>query len=135
VPASSFAPAHGGNQVRQGNPNPQGPAAAGAVDSQNWAIDSELYETPNDGCVVDPGELVRIRYINRSKLVHRKLLHGHASRSCRPAVRWPARAGTRRSAADRGLDIETGNLGRWITHCHNTYHLESEWRTLLNMPF
>ncbi|WP_457149382.1 multicopper oxidase domain-containing protein [Mycobacterium sp. URHB0021] len=33
-----------------------------------------------------------------------------------------------------GVDFDTDNPGRWITYCHNTYHLETGWRSSSSMP-
>jgi FtsP/CotA-like multicopper oxidase with cupredoxin domain len=112
----------------QGNPDPQGPATAGTADGQNWAVNSQLYDPRNGSCVVNPGELVFIRYSNGSKLFRPMHLHEHTFQIVlrqsagpqEPVLVAPLRA--------VDIDVETGNLGRWITHCHNTYHLESGWR-------
>ncbi len=29
------------------------------------------------------------------------------------------------------IDFDTHNPGRWITHCHNTYHLDSGMATFI----
>ena len=29
------------------------------------------------------------------------------------------------------IDFDTNNPGKWISHCHNTYHLESGMATFL----
>lgn len=29
------------------------------------------------------------------------------------------------------IDFDTDNPGRWITHCHNTYHLEAGMATFI----
>ena len=30
------------------------------------------------------------------------------------------------------LDFDADNPGRWITHCHNTYHLEAGMATFIS---
>jgi FtsP/CotA-like multicopper oxidase with cupredoxin domain len=30
------------------------------------------------------------------------------------------------------MDFDTNNPGKWINHCHNTYHLESGMATFLH---
>jgi FtsP/CotA-like multicopper oxidase with cupredoxin domain len=48
-----------------------------SLTARDWAVNSQLYGPPNEGCVVNPSELVRIRYINGSKSFHPMHLHGH----------------------------------------------------------
>ena len=105
---------------------------AGPVGVYDWTINGKLYDPPNDGYPVKPGERVRIRYINESKMLHPMHLHGHTFQVM--SLDGPrARKDTVLVAPLHTVDIEieTDNPGRWITHCHNTYHLESGMATFI----
>ena len=68
---------------------------------------------------------VRIRMINESMMFHPIHLHGHtfqvvgnnAPRARKDTVLVPPKKTVE-------VDFDTDNPGKWITHCHNTYHLE-----------
>jgi FtsP/CotA-like multicopper oxidase with cupredoxin domain len=105
---------------------------AGPVNGYSWTINDRLYNPPNDGYAVTAGQRVRIRYINESKMFHPMHLHGHTFQVMGP--------GGPKSRNDTvlvpplqtvELDFDTDNPGRWITHCHNTYHLESGMATFV----
>ena len=99
---------------------------AGPVNGYNWTIDGKLYDPPNNGLGVTSGQRVRIRYINESKMFHPMHLHGVTSQVLRrngPAARKDTVLVPPLATVE--IDFDTDNPGRWITHCHNTYHLES----------
>ncbi len=113
---------------------------AGPVDGYNWTINGRLYDPPNDGYPVEPGERVRIRYINESAMVHPMHLHGHTFQVMTPTggtgadgFKPMARKDTVLVAplATIDVDIDTNNPGRWITHCHNVYHLDAGLATFI----
>ena len=69
---------------------------------------------------------MRIRYINESKMFHPMHLHGVTSQVLRrhgPAARKDTVLVPPLATVE--IDFDTNNPGRWITHCHNTYHLEA----------
>ena len=99
---------------------------AGPVNGYNWTINSQLYNPPNDGVAVPKGQRVRIRYINQSKMFHPMHLHGHTFQvmgASGPAARKDTVLVP--PLATVNIDFDTDNPGRWISHCHNTYHLEA----------
>lgn len=105
---------------------------AGPVNGYNWTINGKLYD-PNDGYAVTAGQRVRIRYINESMMFHPMHLHGHSFQVLQPS--GPA---ARKDTVlvpplqTVEVDFDTNNPGRWITHCHNDYHLDSGMATFVH---
>ncbi len=106
---------------------------AGPVNGYTWPINDRLYNPPNHPLDVSAGQRVRLRLINESMMFHPIHLHGHTFE-----VQGPD--GTPRARKDTVLvpplrtvevDFDTNNPGRWITHCHNTYHLEAGMATFI----
>jgi FtsP/CotA-like multicopper oxidase with cupredoxin domain len=97
-----------------------GPAAGYA-----WPFAGRLYDPTKDGIGVKPDQRVRMRMINESMMFHPIHLHGHtfavvgrnAPRARKDTVLVPPKRTVE-------VDFDTNNPGKWITHCHNTYHLE-----------
>jgi len=107
----------------------------GPVNGYTWPVNGRLYNPPNDGVPVKPNQRVRIRFINESMMYHPFHLHGHTfqvmaadarSREA-PATVAKARKDTVLVPPKQTVevDFDTNNPGRWISHCHNTYHLEA----------
>jgi multicopper oxidase len=116
----------------------------GPVNGYTWPVNGTLYNPPNDGVAVKPKQRVRIRFVNESMMYHPFHLHGHTFQVMTADAR--SREGTA-DARSRGapatvakarkdtvlvppkqtveVDFDTNNPGRWINHCHNTYHLEA----------
>ena len=97
-----------------------------------WTVNDKAYAPPGGGYAVEPNRRVRVRYVNETKMFHPMHLHGHTFQVMGP--------GGPRARKDTVLvaplqtvevDLVTDNPGRWITHCHNTYHLESGMATFL----
>jgi FtsP/CotA-like multicopper oxidase with cupredoxin domain len=105
---------------------------AGPTNGYNWTINGKLYNPPNDGIEATAGQRVRIRFVNESKMFHPMHFHGHTAQVIRPSGP-AARKDTVLVAplATVEMDFDTNNPGRWINHCHNTYHLESGMATFL----
>jgi FtsP/CotA-like multicopper oxidase with cupredoxin domain len=116
----------------------------GPVNGYTWPINGRLYNPPNDGVPVKPNQRVRIRFVNESMMFHPFHLHGHTfqimtadarSREATADARSrEAPANVPKARKDTVLvppkqtvevDFDTNNPGRWISHCHNTYHLEA----------
>jgi multicopper oxidase len=99
---------------------------AGPVNGYNWTINGQLYDPPNNGIAVPKGQRVRISYINDSMMFHPMHLHGHTFQ-----VMGPTAPAARKDTvlvppmATVNIDFDTNNPGKWIDHCHNTYHLEA----------
>ncbi|MGZ5365021.1 MAG: multicopper oxidase family protein [Mycobacterium sp.] len=105
---------------------------AGPVNGYNWPINQKLYQPPRDGIAVKPNQRVRIRYINDSMMFHPFHLHGHTFQVMSGSTP-KARKDTVLVPPMQTVEVEfnTDNPGRWITHCHNTYHLEAGMATFL----
>lgn len=99
---------------------------AGPVNGYTWPINGKLYNPPHDGVAVQPNQRVRIRYINESMMFHPLHLHGHTFQvmnGSTPKARKDTVLVPPMQTVE--VDFDTNNPGRWITHCHNTYHLEA----------
>lgn len=91
-----------------------------------WPFAGRLYDPTKDGIGVKPDQRVRMRMINESMMFHPIHLHGHtfqvvgrnAPRARKDTVLVPPKQTVE-------VDFDTDNPGKWITHCHNTYHLEA----------
>jgi FtsP/CotA-like multicopper oxidase with cupredoxin domain len=98
----------------------------GPVNGYTWPVNGKLYDPPKDGVPVRPNQRVRMRFINESMMFHPFHLHGHTFQVM--ATNVPkARKDTVLVAPKQTVDVDfdTNNPGRWISHCHNTYHLEA----------
>lgn len=106
-----------------------------------WTINGKSYDPPNDGYAVKPNQRVRIRYINKTDMFHPMHLHGVTFQVMRSGGEQ-GNAGRLSPAARKDtvlvapletvdIDFDTHNPGRWITHCHNTYHLDSGMATFI----
>jgi FtsP/CotA-like multicopper oxidase with cupredoxin domain len=90
-----------------------------------WPFAGRLYDPTKDGIGVKRNQRVRIRMVNESMMFHPIHLHGHtfqvvgrnAPRARKDTVLVPPKQTVE-------VDFDTDNPGKWITHCHNTYHLE-----------
>jgi multicopper oxidase len=99
---------------------------AGPVNGYNWTINDKRYDPPNNGIAVPKGQRVQISYVNDSKMFHPMHLHGHTFQvigANGPAARKDTVLVPPLTTVN--IDFDTNNPGRWIYHCHNTYHLEA----------
>ncbi len=108
-------------------------ALGGPTDGYTWTMNGKTYDPPHDGYPVKAGSRVRIRYRNTSKMFHPMHLHGHTFQVVGPQGPL-ARKDTVLVAplATVQIDLQTNNPGRWITHCHNTYHLDAGMATFIS---
>ncbi|WP_214321469.1 multicopper oxidase domain-containing protein [Nonomuraea sediminis] len=92
-----------------------------------WTINGQVFPnipTP----VVRKGELVKMRFINRSHLDHPMHLHGHSmlllSRNGRPVTGSPVWLDTVDVQQGEILEVAflADNPGVWMDHCHNLLH-------------
>ncbi|WP_123025573.1 multicopper oxidase family protein [Mycolicibacterium stellerae] len=90
-----------------------------------WPFNGRLYDPTADGIGVKPDQRVRMRMINESMMFHPIHLHGHTFEVVGrdgPRARKDTVLVAPRNTVE--VDFDTVNPGKWITHCHNTYHLE-----------
>ena len=105
----------------------------GPVTPYTWTINGKVYNPPNEGLPVKPGQRVQIRYINEPKMFHPMHLHGHTFQvmdNGKPLARKDTVLVPPLATVDTVFDSD--NPGKWIDHCHNTYHLESGMATIVS---
>ena len=98
---------------------------SGPGSGYTWPFNGRLYDPTKDGIGVKRDQRVRMRMINESMMFHPIHLHGHTfevvgrngPRARKDTVLVPPKQTVE-------VDFDTDNPGKWITHCHNTYHLE-----------
>lgn len=99
----------------------------------NWLINGAAYDPKKPGMPVTEGQRTRIRFINESMMFHPMHLHGHTfevrgrdgPRARKDTVLVPP-------STTVEVDFDADNPGKWISHCHNEYHLESGMATYLD---
>jgi len=98
----------------------------GPVKPYTWTINGQTYDPNKPGIALKANQRVQIRYVNESKMFHPMHLHGHTFQVMQGDKPGP-RKDTVLVAPLATVDtiIDTNNPGKWIDHCHNTYHLES----------
>jgi FtsP/CotA-like multicopper oxidase with cupredoxin domain len=123
----------GGEVLRLGalhaldTPNPRRPdrrfdlVLSGGMMGTAWMIDGQAYPSA-EPLRIQPGEMVGVRMVNHSVMIHPMHLHGHFFRTHDvfkdTVMVWP-HMGT------AAFDFVADNPGDWFFHCHNVYHLEA----------
>lgn len=99
---------------------------AGPVNGYTWPVNGKLYDPKTSGVPVKADQRVRIRFINDTMMFHPFHLHGHTFQVMNGEVA-KARKDTVLVPPKQTVvvDFDTDNPGKWISHCHNTYHLEA----------
>jgi FtsP/CotA-like multicopper oxidase with cupredoxin domain len=79
---------------------------------------------------VQQGEYTRLRFINRTTMLHPVHLHGHTFAL---SARFGARKDTVLVPAMSTVDVDVAadNPGAWMLHCHNAFHMEAGMMTRL----
>jgi FtsP/CotA-like multicopper oxidase with cupredoxin domain len=101
----------------------------GDMVSYRWTVNGRGYED-TEPIVVRHGELIRLRLVNRTRMLHPVHLHGHTFALGVPhgarkdTVLVPAMATV-------AVDVAADNPGDWMLHCHNAFHLEAGMMTRL----
>jgi multicopper oxidase len=106
---------------------------SGPVNGYNWLINGKAYDPNAIGLPVTTGQRARLRFVNESMMFHPMHLHGHTfevqgpdgPRARKDTVLVPPRQTVE-------VDFQADNPGKWITHCHNEYHLESGMATYVD---
>ena len=94
---------------------------SGGMMSAAWTIDGQAYPDA-DPLEISEGDVVRLRMVNHSMMLHPMHLHGHFFRvgdALKDTVIVPPHMGR------VTVDVLADNPGRWFFHCHNIYHLEA----------
>ena len=103
----------------------------GGMGGFDWGIDGKRFgeHTPIS---VDSGEWLSLAIENTTMMWHPIHLHGHT-----PQLTGQAR-GPRKDTVNvlPGASVElvfpADNIGDWMLHCHNAYHLEAGMATVLS---
>ena len=96
----------------------------GSMSGSTWGINGKTF-TDADPIVVDQDQRVRLTMHNATTMFHPMHLHGHTFRV------GTAADGPRKDTIiikpneTVSVDFVADNPGRWMLHCHNTYHLEA----------
>lgn len=100
----------------------------GDMDSYTWSFNDKTYDMAKP-IEFDFGKRVRVRLVNRTMMAHpihlhgmwQKLQNGHEKEDRAPrmhTVNIPP-------MAERVVEIDADNPGRWAFHCHLLYHARS----------
>jgi FtsP/CotA-like multicopper oxidase with cupredoxin domain len=104
----------------------------GGMMPYRWEINGRAYgqHTP---LLTSPGEYVRLRFVNTSKMFHPMHVHGHTFQ-VRHALGPGARKDTVMVMPGQTViaDMIADNPGQWLAHCHNLYHAEAGMMTVLS---
>ena len=103
----------------------------GSMMPYTWGIDGAAF--PDRAPVeVEPGQRVRLAFENTTTMWHPIHVHGHTFRvGADPA-------GPRKDTVNVlpgqtvVVEFDADNPGQWMTHCHNTYHLEAGMAMLVS---
>jgi multicopper oxidase len=105
---------------------------AGDMQRYQWTINGRTFDRTVP-LKVRQGERVRLVFDNRSMMFHPMHLHGHTFQ-----VRDGAQPGPRKDTVvvrpmqRVTVDLDAGNPGQWVVHCHNAYHQEAGMMTTLS---
>lgn len=95
---------------------------SGGMGSYTWTINGAKYGE-NAPLLVAAGQRARLSITNQSMMAHPVHLHGHTfalvdSGLRKDTVVVPPMGST-------AIELQADNPGRWMAHCHNTYHAEA----------
>lgn len=94
----------------------------------DWGINGRPYDAARP-LPIRMGRRVRITFRNRTMMWHPMHVHGHTIQL--------GDAGPRKDTVivlpnqTVTCDFDADNPGRWMTHCHNTYHADAGMMTVL----
>lgn len=103
--------------------------AAGAMMPYRWTINGKRFPD-HEPLLIAPGERVRVRFRNTSRMFHPMHLHGHTFGLADGGARKDTVIVRPRQTI--GVDVEADNPGQWALHCHNIYHAETGMMTVLS---
>ena len=95
-------------------------ALTGGMMSYDWGVDGRRYpDTPT--IELHEGERVRVELENQTMMWHPIHIHGHTTALQPTGVRRDTIKVLPHETV--AFDLYADNPGRWMLHCHNTYHL------------
>ncbi len=103
----------------------------GSMMPYSWAFDGKTFDQhpPLD---IQQGQRVRLAFTNTTSMWHPIHLHGHTFRL------GTSSSGPRKDTVNVlpketvVIEFDADNPGQWMTHCHNTYHLEQGMAMLVS---
>jgi FtsP/CotA-like multicopper oxidase with cupredoxin domain len=103
----------------------------GSMMGYSWAFDGQAFDE-HPPLRIEQGQRVRATFDNTSSMWHPIHLHGHTFRLSTAAN--GARKDTVNVLPGESVVVEfdADNPGQWMTHCHNTYHLERGMAMLMS---
>jgi FtsP/CotA-like multicopper oxidase with cupredoxin domain len=94
-----------------------------------WLIDKRA-APHTEPVVVEPGERLRITYVNTTTMAHPMHLHGHTFALAGSGVRKDTVVVL--PGHEAAIDVEADNPGQWMLHCHDLYHQNAGMMTTLS---
>ena len=95
-------------------------ALTGGMMSYDWGIDGRRFPD-TEPIELKDGERVRVELANHTMMWHPIHIHGHTTALHPTGVRRDTVKVLPHETV--AFDIAADNPGRWMLHCHNTYHL------------
>lgn len=97
-------------------------ALTGQMSPYGWGINGATYGR-NDPVLVREGQRVRLNLVNQTMMAHPYHVHGHTFALAGSGLRKDTVL--LRPMQSLPIEIDTDNVGSWLTHCHNIYHAEA----------
>ena len=94
----------------------------GSMMPYRWTINGKSFPD-SEPLAVEQGERVRLRFANASMMFHPMHVHGHTFALSRGGARKDTVIV--RPMERVVVELDAGNPGQWMTHCHNIYHAET----------
>jgi multicopper oxidase len=94
----------------------------GGMMPYRWTVNGRTFDD-GEALPLREGERVRLRLANRTPMFHPMHVHGHTFAVAATGVRKDTVIVRPREVLD--VDLDAGNPGRWMAHCHNIYHAET----------
>ncbi|MCV7377694.1 oxidase [Mycobacterium alsense] len=109
----------------------------GNMAQYNWTINGKPYSSRADPLHVRQGDRPTITFDNTTTMYHPIHLHGHTFQVIKADGGPGARKDTLIVLPRQKLRavLVADNPGRWMLHCHNTYHQEAGMQTRLDYVF
>ncbi|MBK6443643.1 MAG: multicopper oxidase family protein [Actinomycetales bacterium] len=95
---------------------------AGGMGSYTWTINGAAYGE-NAPLLVSAGQRARLSITNQTMMAHPVHLHGHTFAVTGSGLRKDTLVVP--PMGSTAIEFQADNPGRWMSHCHNTYHAEA----------
>lgn len=94
----------------------------GGMMPYQWTINGRAFDHAAP-LPVTRGERVRLEFVNRTTMFHPMHVHGHTFALAGGGARKDTVIVLPNQTVT--VDLDAGNPGQWMTHCHNLYHAET----------